>query len=610
MTTKNRTTKTHVTKIGRDTFKTAEGTIVSYSAILANHTAYDVDGIPSETLAKRAKLAKARKSSRKSSTSRTTPRNTSDLSLIGETSATRQANQRGKATAELVSRVNGSEGASPLSFTSSPAPISAKIAPDSEITAPDSSLTLGEVTTEDEWPIVSTSFDDDDFASDSLGDLWYAQQVQQAQAIGAAMQLAIVESREIAGDSDETVADSTTPILSEWKPLFDWSDYTQTATDQFGNSYTKSANLITVTLANGQQGGGQTAEEALNCALTTPFYTQAELAQFGEMAEANGQAPTAPCSFDGLTRNEIIYHSYLRGLIADRTELARLAPIAPLYEYKLNVFSNEGSVIGTVMPKIGMSVLWGARSTRCTITAITAWGVTVWRTAWQDAITVYPENLSDLWVTEDMASPDSIKPIEQSKIEWTFDCQGFGSGLFFQAFVGSDGYGEWYKIISERGELIKPRTPGSMCDFPAPYSGELTLGDFVEADEPVASPYPPTPQDHLIGYREDGHYILQMPADHPLTTFLESWLTLQHALPILAAGGYDVAALKNTLTLPRPKTVKKAIDFTIATLKKAQEHGRFADEANQALGESAEKAEAEWETRYLGGVITHMEGLL
>ena len=79
-------------------------------------------------------------------------------------------------------------------------------------TVADSGLTLNDITTEDEWPTVSIRFDDDDFAPDSLGDLWQPQMVQQAQAqaLGAT---ALTDSRveyavDVAGDSEITVADS------------------------------------------------------------------------------------------------------------------------------------------------------------------------------------------------------------------------------------------------------------------------------------------------------------------------------------------------------------------------------------------------------------------
>lgn len=518
------TQKTSVVKVSgmKDTFRTTKGSLVTYSEILANHTAYDVDGLTAEQLAKRAKNAKVRKNSRKSSTSRTSPRNITDLSLNGESSHTSQANQRGKATAELVSRANEAEGVSPLSLTSTPAPITAKLAGDSVESAPDS-IILNNIITSDEWPTVSISFDDDDFAPDALGDLITPQMQQQwqAQAVGATMESAIVESRQVAGDSEITVADSdlTTsdrntaadyaemydkglineaellrlcplamPMVAKrtaWMSLFSHDYSPCTATDQFGTIYNKSANgdLIRVTLADGREGGAYDEFDALTCALTHPFYSQAELAQFGEMAEANGVASSAPLAELQSLQNEI-------------------------------------------------------------------------------------------------------------------------SNNFFYARSGSLAE-KFYKSSLEKIAALMDEYDGN----PAPDSG-LTLGDFVEADEPVAShPYPKRiSPDSVVSSVEAGIYTLQCPADSHLAHTLESRRISHTAIPTLEAWGFVVAQdLKRDFGFfVTPKILRKKITQTIEKLNSAKLHNTSLELPDDA----AFAADPALQVAYLERVISDLEGLL
>jgi len=240
-------------------------------------------------------------------------------------------------------------------------------------------------------------------------------------------------------------------------------------------------------------------------------------------AESSKSPFVSPPSFDGMNKAEISYSAYQRGLIANRTELAQLAPIAPLYEYKLNVWQTDGGVIGAVSPKIGMLVLWGMQGVPSTIMAITAWGITVCRDD-QSATTVYPENLSTLWVTEDMVSPDSIKPIKKELIEWTFDCQGFNDdGLLCQHFVGRDttNGNRFYRTINQHGIYTRP------------YKGELTLGDFVESELPPSLTLTDSPVAYVVVETSDFD-----PYPRPPVTLFEDGLEEAALTPEMEAEFY------------------------------------------------------------------------
>ena len=157
----------------------------------------------------------------------------------------------------------------------------------------------------------------------------------------------------------------------------------------------------------------------------------------------------------------------------------------------------------------------------------------------------------------------------------------------------------------------------SRCGFEAyfiiesrPDSG-LTLGDFVEADEPVAShPYPKRiSPDSVTSSVEAGIYSLQCPADSHLAHTLESWRIAHTALPTLEAWGYVVAQdLKKDFGFwVTPKVLRKKISQTVEKLNSAKEHGVSALELPDGAANATDPA---LQVDYLNGLITHMEGLL